>query len=198
VYSRTSTFQRLYERLLNSPYVVPPPPWEKTLELEKECILGAGFVDGGSRLILLYEDGRELLDCVTGESIAVDDTPFEQERDWWDLGGLAIRGIGPAASQWARLACAFGGGLHRVGSTNWKILAVNLYWPHTDVLLLPPSSKGLDGAMKIFGATTTLLGCGFSPDGKFLVIVTRDELLIYRSVGGEPGMPCGQTSRPSE
>ena len=184
MYSRTAKFQTLYEQLLNSPYVSPPPPWRKTVELEKECILGAGFVDEGSRLILLYEDGRELLDCMTGNTITLDDTPFEQDCDWWDARDLAISGIGPASGRWIRLACAFGGGYHRVGYMNWMVIVVNLFWPHTDVLLLPPYSNGLDGALKIFRATTMLLGCGFSPDGESLAVVARDQLLVYRTVEG--------------
>ncbi len=169
----------MYRKLLSAPLELPPKPWKKTIELTRESVLGVGFTRDEMYLLTLTWEGRELYDCKTGKCLAIDETPFDAGGAWWSEYDCSVRGIGEAKDDWICMACIYGGGLHRSTEDDWRISSVNLYWPETDVLLMPPNVNTIDEAVKIYQPYATLVAFGFSHGGHHLALAARDQMMLF-------------------
>ena len=66
-------------------------------------------------------------------------------------------------------------------TNDWKLYDVTLHWPYQDILLIDQTTNDfpLETALKVYSTNTTLIGYGFSQNGKYFVIAERDQLNIY-------------------
>lgn len=164
----------------------PTYPWRMVAAAPLEGALECGFVRAADRLLVLSSRGRVLFDCVTGALMTENGTEARPGVGWWDSPNLRCRGIGRDALEWVRMAGIWGGGLSRQTEDGWRLehLQVGVF---TDwqVALCPPGSnlaqpERRKGCVELeLPGRADPLAIGFSPTGRSLVYLDRNELFMW-------------------
>ena len=165
-----------------SRHSAPPAPWRTSGVFAVPGLEAIGFDRSGELLLVVSQEGRGVIDCVSGEKVA---------RKHGDTGAhqpphlLQAQGIGPLDGATVAMSGRHGGGLPRVTHDGWSLEVVTLEWPTQDVLLVPPGlslfATDEDGPARFtrIESDPDLQACGFSYTGRSLVVATATDLLIY-------------------
>ncbi len=191
--------QTLRDRVLEAPVVPAPEPWRRVHEgcIPVGGLLGIGFaVDPGSGndlVMVVSTSGHGLFDAVTGEKIAREYDPDDDDATPDMAPDLTCPGLGPVADTRIHVAGLFGGGLHSTSGDGWSVRTVSPCWPHHHILL--DTAGGLHrGAHEekwwhIFHADySEFRAAGFSPTGRTLAVATSSDLTLWSrpTSGGRP------------
>lgn len=187
--------QSLRDRLLAAPVLPAPAPWQPVFSPRPaSCapvggLLGIGFAthpDSGNDLVMVVShDGHGLFDAVSGEKIARDRDP--DDEDWTPDGtaDLTCPGLGPVAGARVHIAGLYGGGLHMTAAGGWGLEVVYPAWPHERILLthgsgMPHREPHGDGWWHVFHSHySELRAVGFSPSGRTLAVATSSDLTLW-------------------
>ena len=157
-----------------------PDGWEyKTFSIGG--LTEVGFSEQNPELLLVVSsNGRGLFNCSSLEKI---DRDHNDEFDI-DYSNLTCKGIGELKEENIRIAGLHGGGLPNGNSNGESIETMALDWPRIDVIFQPKwtsvySERDTEKCIKVF-STDTLKIYGFSPTGKYFVIGTSSDLLVYK------------------
>ncbi|MDH3347823.1 MAG: hypothetical protein OEM02_06965 [Desulfobulbaceae bacterium] len=158
----------------------PPAPWCKAPTVLIGGLRSIGFQRDSDLLLVVSEQGRGVIDCVTGITLTRDRSEYYEDEIL-----LEAEGIGQMSGQSIRISGLYGGGLPNSTSDNWSLETVTLAWPEQSLLLVEPGSW-LYGSLygkpcnfyKIF-SDSEIRAQGFSPTGRTLVIATTSEIYIY-------------------
>lgn len=171
----------LNDRLRRIKIEPAPPPWQRTV-YAVGGLTEIGYVPASDLLLTVTSTGRGILDCISGQRVARDHTPPD-EGDWYDETGLLAQGIGPAETQFIRLAGLHGGGLPRTARDGWSLELVAPDWPLQCIIIQPPGRYVLieqfaDGCTGI-EQDYEIRAYGFSDTGRSFIVATSDSVMIY-------------------
>jgi hypothetical protein len=159
-------------------------PWQRLGVLAVGGLWYVGFADRSDLLLLISSAGRGVVDCMSAQKLARDDSEY-----YLDAGSLEADGIGPLEGQIVRVAGPEGGGLTRATTDGWGIELHPISWPEEELFLCPPGHTMLweppgskPALIKLRPLPSTLVAYGFSPTGKSLVIATSSDVEIYGRV----------------
>lgn len=140
-----------------------------------------GFSEQNEDLLLVISsNGRGLFDCPRLEKVDRDRSDdFEI-----DYSNLTCQGIGELENEKIRIAGLHGGGLPVTNSQGDSLEIMALDWPKTDIIFQPKWSsiymeKDSVKCFRIY-SPDTLKVYGFSQNGKYFVIGTSSDLLIFK------------------
>ncbi|MFF1697323.1 hypothetical protein ACFVXC_27530 [Streptomyces sp. NPDC058257] len=185
--------QALRERLLAAPVVPAPEPWRLVFGYKYGVpvggLLGIGFAShpesGHDLVMVVSHDGHGLFDAVTGEKIARDRDPDDEDSTPDAVADLTCPGLGPIAGSRVRIAGLFGGGLHTTTEDGWTLEALTPSWPNDRVILsgdggLPHSGPHGEEWWHIFHSTySELRAFGFSPSGETIAVATSSDVSLW-------------------
>lgn len=185
-----SPYQReMRQRLLAAPVVPAPAPWRRIACAPVGGLLGIGFVShpgtGHDLVMVVSNDGHGLFDGVTGEKIARDRDPDDEDDSREADPALWCPGLGPAAGVRVRIAGLFGGDLHTTSGDGWKLEVVAPVWPNERVLLsrdggLPHPGPHEEDWWHVFHSDySELRAAGFSPSGQTIAVATSSDLSLW-------------------
>ncbi|KUM77639.1 hypothetical protein [Streptomyces griseorubiginosus] len=179
----------LRQRLLAAPVIAAPEPWRRIACTPVGGLLGIGFAShpgtGHDLVMVVSHDGHGLFDTVTGERIARDRDPDDEDDPRGADPALWCSGLGPLAGSRVRIAGLFGGELHSSSGDGWTLEVVAPAWPNERVLLsrdggLPHSGPHGEHWWHIFDSRSSeLRAAGFSPSGKTLAVATSSDLSLW-------------------
>ncbi len=138
-------------------------------------LFGVGFADGSDLLLIATHDGRGVVDCVSGETVARDPDPsFPFDED-----SLMAEGIGPLAGQEIPIAGEiYGGALPRTTLDGWRLTGDLSNSSDDEIQLLAPNGTAREPG-KFFGFVPEIRVFGFSPTGRSFVIGTGAEVFTF-------------------
>lgn len=160
----------------------PPPPWRTSGVFASPGLEAIGFHRNAELLLVVSQEGRGVIDCVSGEKVARKHDDASDRRPPHQLQAL---GIGPLEGETIAMCGRHGGGLPRVTHDGWSLEVVTLEWPTQDLLLVPPGASLFTvqddepGRFTRIESDPELQAYGFSYTGRSLVIATVSELVIY-------------------
>jgi hypothetical protein len=180
-----------FEQIKRMKLQEPPSPWKISRFHEIHALQDIGYAPDSDQLLIVSNSSREVLDCVTGQILAQDESDSGQWE--FDRVHLSIRGIGPLENKTIRLAGKHGGGLPSYTRDDWRLDCVPLEWPSSTVILVPPPKASdplmailtynpfnLEGATRIApGMTETVIAFGFSETGNSFVVAATSFLEIF-------------------
>jgi hypothetical protein len=175
--------ERLIENLRAWPVTVNPPGWRQVTVAAVGGLSAVGFSASGEGLLVVSTSGLGVFDGASGERVARDaDAPGKIDR-----GSLTAEGIGPLAGERVRVAGIHGGGLHRTTADGWRVEIAYPDWPDAEILLMArgvsfDEPTGGAGCFKIAHSEPPV-ACGFSPDGRFLVLAESHTLRWWARAG---------------
>ncbi|MFF5042398.1 hypothetical protein [Streptomyces nigra] len=181
------------DRLLAAPMVSPPEPWRRVFDhaygRPVGGLFGIGFAthpgSGHDLVMVVSHDGHGLFDTVTGEMVARDHHPDEEDAVPDGVADLSCPGLGPVAGSRVRIAGLLGGGLHTTTEDGWTLEVVAPAWPHERVLLsrdggLPHAGPHEEQWWHIYHAHhSELRTAGFSPSGETIAVATSSDLALW-------------------
>ena len=157
-----------------------PSPWSLVTSISVGGLRSVGFERNSDLLLILSSQGREVVDCVSGEKISRDEEEFYENEEH-----LEAKGIGPLENKIINVAGLFGGGLPTTTEDNWGLESVAIQWPVETLLLVEPGSD-LYGSIHNYPdkfskieESDTIRAYGFSHTGKSLIIATSSDVTIY-------------------
>lgn len=167
---------------LDSLPIAAPPVWRLVAHHAVGGLTEVGFADGSDFLLVLSSSGRGVIDALSGDRLARDDSenyPFE-------VGSLSSVGIGPLEGMSIRMSGLSGGGLPNGTDDGWSVERHPLAWPDEELFLSEPGHTMLwspaGRAMAVYrlgNFVTEIRAFGFSPTGKSFVVATSSDLITY-------------------
>lgn len=184
--------EALRDRMLDTPVLPAPAPWRPVFPTTWEPVgglLGIGFgtdPDTGHDLVMVVSiSGHGLFDAVSGEKIARDHDPDDEDSLPDDSPDLTCPGLGPLAGTRVHIAGLYGGGLHTSAADGWIVEAISPDWPHHRVILSTDGGQRHSGPYgerwwHVFHADySELRATGFSPSGRTLAVATSSDLTLW-------------------
>ncbi len=141
-----------------------------------------GFSESKPNLLLVISSsGRGLFDCSSLKKIERD---YNEDFEI-DYSSLICSGIGELKNEQIKICGLHGGGLPLGNSKGDFLEIMALDWPNVDVIFQPNwtsiyTEEDLNQCTRIFRAGV-LRAYGFSQSGKYFVIATSSDLLIFKN-----------------
>lgn len=138
-------------------------------------LFGVGFANGSDLLLIATQDGRGVVDCISGELLARDPDPLFS----FDEHSRRAEGIGPIAGQEILIAGEiYGGTLPRSTDDGWRLDGELSNNSDDEIQLIAPI--GTVGEPGMFtGFIPEIRVFGFSPTGRSFVIGTGAEVFTF-------------------
>jgi len=158
----------------------PPPPWALVTRRGYCGLAELGFDDSSELLLLFSEQGRDVIDCRTGEFVARDPR-VDNTSSWYGRDLLTGNGIGPLAGKTVRLCGQYGGGMLVCTADGWAVESLAIDWPDHSLLLIDPASSIYQPHPRFWklGIESDPLAMGFSYTGRTLIAATPVSLTVY-------------------
>ncbi len=158
----------------------PPPPWAAIPFLQAGGVLAGGWTQS-DQVVLISSDGYSVSSPRTGERLVRD---RDDARTMAALAPDNLSFLIPATGERISVFGVWGGDGSHSTADGWAVDVIYPWWPEADVLLWPPRGIGsrgyLDGASLLDGVGgATWRGCGFSPSGDCLMLLTSDGAHVY-------------------
>ena len=178
--------EKLRTRITGMPEVSPPSPWKTVCQRNVSTLVSVGY-DKDSDLILIdHYDGPEIINAITGESVAVSDEEVTYEESL----KLQVNGFGPLKGKQVSIQGIYGGGLPRITKDGWQLESIYIDCYSMDLILVHPGSvlvnwpgsRYKDNCDRIWDASKRLHSIrshGFSYTGRSFVIATEGDFAIY-------------------
>ena len=177
-YFCTQSFQKNCDKIKASigslPYKEIPDGWVKHSSIAIGGLEYIGFSDDSHYILIVSSSGRGVLDLASGEFVARDRMA---NGEWLDESNLVCQGIGPLNEKTIRITGIGGGGLPSKTSFGDSLYLAASLFPCYEVVYQPPYQNCLiDGHNKdcVIIYRGYISYCGFSWDGKILVVVDED------------------------
>lgn len=163
-----------------------PQPWRLVSDRGVASLYGIGYDKKSDMLLLDHCDGPEIIDCLTGSSLATSIDALEQNK----LDLLEAKGFGPLDGKIISMTTLQGGGLPIRTSDGWHLMEACFDWPHKEILLIHPGSTLFNWEESQYGdefdriwideqEVHSLRFYGFSFTGLSFVIATGSDFLVY-------------------
>lgn len=172
--------ESLKRKLMSTQLSAPPSPWQQSSVISVSGLRAVGFDRHSDQLLVVSNQGRSVVDCLSGQKLARDDEEYFEGEEH-----LEAEGIGPCAGKLFHMAGLHGGGLPTTTEDRWSLEVLTLDWPTKEVLLFEPGSwlygslySKPDNFSKL-ASESELRACGFSHTGRSLVLATSSDLTIY-------------------
>ncbi|MEU9522481.1 hypothetical protein [Streptomyces sp. NPDC048224] len=199
--------QAMRDRLLAAPVTTAPEPWQALPLVPVGGLIGIGFASdpgtGHDLVMVVSNDGHGLFDAVTGEKLARNRDPRDEDSTPEGVADLTCPGLGPIAGSRVHIAGLFGGGLHHRTRDGWSLEVVTPAWPNERVLLsrgggLPHAGPHGERWWHIFhSGYSTFRAAGFSPSGHTIAVATSSDLTLWtRQSTSMPKSRTGPSGRP--
>jgi hypothetical protein len=158
----------------------PPPPWKAVARLHFPGLAELGFDDASELLLTFSEQGRDVIDCRTGEFVARNQR-VEDVSSWYGRDLLTGNGIGPLEGRPIRLCGQHGGGLLVCTADGWDAESLPIDWPDHSLLLVDPASSIYHAHPRFWklGVEANSLAFGFSYTGRTLILATPSDVIIF-------------------
>lgn len=157
-----------------------PPLWSLSTYIHAGGVIAAGW-DSREHIVLISHDGYSVSNPDTGERLIRDPDPTT------GYGGLSPTGLEftiPRTGETIPIFGIFGGGGILVSPYDrWQLEIIAPDWPDTEVILREPVSGKrtyFEGAHRLdLRLAGTLRGCGFSPSGRYFMVVASDGVTVF-------------------
>ncbi len=181
---RTSPLTEYQRALLEQARAIvpgpPPPPWETGVAVFAGGALAAGWTHD-EHIVVISTNGYSVSNPATGERLVRD---RDEQRMYTFLSPDNLSFALPDTDEQVRIFGVWGGDGSHVTSDGWNVEAIYPWWPEVDVVIWPPRGPGgagyFDGAYLLdLAGIGTWRGCGFSPSGKYLMLLDSAGAQVY-------------------
>lgn len=170
--------------MLTAPLNSAPSPWQLIGGVwDDGSTLAVGFSSSEQHLLCTDFETRWLVSTESGK-VLFDDSNADPS-EWWEQASLSITGFGPISNE--RIATSgpsgHAAGFHFATEDGWKICDLRSPYFQPHICLVKPGDQLYSRAprfTKIAMPSTDLIVYGFTPGGNVMIVVERDEFLLWR------------------
>jgi hypothetical protein len=174
--------RRMHKRLLGLEAAEPPEPWGGKMVIQAGGVLAAGWTKE-SRIVLVGVSGYAQIEPRTGEKLVRD---RGEAKTYGSLLSNNLQFRVPHSGEVIGIFGVWGGGGIAWTEDGWGLEAASPMWPRVWVLMRRPRRAGAEAGDEMrdlvrlgWESAGEFRGCGFSPSGNHLVIVSSSDTTVY-------------------